>query len=369
MSGGIDSSTISRLASEASPGQIQSFSIGFEEPSFDETFYSQQIANQIGTRHHHQVLNSKKMIEVLPDVFNSLDEPLADASIIPTYLLSKMTSQHVKVALGGDGADELFAGYPTFQAHKLVTYYSVLPYKIRELINKVVQRLPVSYKNISFDFQLKQFLRGMGVSSEIRFFLWMGAFLEREKRQLLLPSLQKELIGVTPFDDIIQYVNESKLLKELERILYLSMKLYLQDDILVKVDRASMANSLEVRVPYLDHTLVEYAAQIPTLYKLNGFTTKYILKKATQNILPKHIIRRKKKGFGIPLAKWFNDDLKEMLLDYLAEERLKKSAIFDYAYVKRLLDEHFSQTRDNRKQLWTLFVFEMWRERYMTSKN
>ena len=365
LSGGLDSSAVAVLAAQAAPGQIQSFSIGFQEPFFDETHYSQKMARMIGTQHHHQVFNSQKMLEVIPQVFAMLDEPLADASIIPTYLLSKMTSQFVKVALGGDGADELFAGYPTYQAHKLVTYYSVLPYKIRDLINRIAQHLPVSYKNISFDFKVKQFLRGMGVSSEIRFFLWMGAFLESEKRELFSPELREHCADSNPFDDIIQYVRESKLLKEFERILYLGMKLYLQDDILVKVDRASMANSLEVRVPYLDHTFVEYVAGLPTILKLNGLTTKYILKKAAQDIVPKEIVQRKKKGFGIPLSKWFNGDLKKMLLSYLREERIKHGNLFHYPYIKKLLDEHFSHQRDNRKQLWTLLVFEMWREHYL----
>ena len=365
LSGGLDSSTIALLAAQMSPQQIQSFSIGFEESSFDESQYSQKIADMLGTKHHHEVLNSQKMLEMLPQVIGVLDEPMADASIIPTYLLSHMTSKSVKVALGGDGADELFAGYPTYQAHKLVTYYSVLPYKIREIINQIVQHLPVSQRYISLDFKLKQFLRGMGVSSEIRFFLWMGAYLEHEKHQLLSKDVWEHLVGSNPFDDVIQYIRDSKLLKEFERILYLSMKLYMQDDILVKVDRASMANSLEVRVPYLDHTFVEYAAGLPSLYKLNGFTTKYILKKAVNDTLPKEIVHRKKKGFGIPLSKWFNQNLKELLLSYLHEERIKKAGIFHYPYIQQLLHEHFSNIRDNRKQLWTLLVFEMWRENYL----
>jgi len=366
LSGGIDSSTVSVLAAEACPHQIQSFSIGFDETSFDETRYSQTIVRLLGTKHHHQVLSSQKMLDVIPHVINILDEPIADASIIPTYLLSNMTSQHVKVALGGDGADELFAGYPTYQAHKLVTYYSILPHQIRNVINRLVQRLPVSHRNISFDFKIKQFLRGMGVSSEIRFFLWMGAFLEQEKRNLLTRENQEYLAENNPFEDVIHYVQESKLLKEFERILYLCMKLYLQDDILVKVDRASMANSLEIRVPYLDHTFVEYVAGLPTIYKLRGLTTKYILKKAVKDILPKEIVRRKKKGFGIPLSKWFNQELKDLLLSYLNEERIKKAGIFHYPYIQRLLDGHFSHKQNNRKQLWTLLVFEMWREHYLS---
>lgn len=365
LSGGIDSSTIATLAAQVSPDHIRSFSIGFDEPSFDETRYAERMSRLIGTQHHHQVLSSRKMLDVIPQVANILDEPMADASIIPTYLLSQMTAQSVKVALGGDGADELFAGYPTYQAHRLVAYYSILPYKFRELINRIAQRLPVSHQNISFDFKIKQFLRGMGVSSEIRFFLWMGAFLEREKRQLFTPEVREQLRNKNPFENIIRYIHDSQLTQELERILYLSMKLYLQDDILVKVDRASMANSLEVRVPYLDYTFVEYVAQLPTMYKLNGLTMKYILKKAVRDVLPAEIIHRKKKGFGVPVSKWFKHDLKDLLLSYLSEDRIRQAGLFQYAYIKHLLDEHFADKCDHRKQLWPLLVFEIWREHYL----
>ena len=365
LSGGLDSSTISLLAAQAAPGQIQSFSIGFEEPSFDETRYAQKVARLLGTQHHHQVFNSQKMLAVVPAVIRILDEPLADASIIPTYLLAQMTAQRVKVALGGDGADELFAGYPTYQAHKLAAYYAALPYKLRDLINRLATRLPVSHRNISFDFKVKQFLRGMGASSEIRFFLWRGAFLEHEKQQIFSEDTKNALVDSNPFEDVLQYVRESKLLKDFERLLYLSLKLYLQDDILVKVDRASMANSLEVRVPYLDHTFVEYAAGLPSQYKLRGLTTKYLLKQATKDLLPQEIVQRKKKGFGVPLSQWFNGELKAMLLSYLNEERIKPAGIFHYPYIKRLLDEHFSCQWDHRKQLWSLLVFEMWREQYL----
>jgi asparagine synthase (glutamine-hydrolysing) len=365
LSGGLDSSAIALLAAQMSPSQIQSFSIGFEEASFDETRYSQKMARLLGTDHHHQVLSSQKMLEVIPQISKMLDEPLADASIIPTYLLSEMTSKHVKVALSGDGADELFAGYLTYQAHKLAQYYSVLPRQIHDLINRIARHLPVSHRNMSVDFKIKQFLRGQGVASEIRFFLWTAAFLEHEKQCVFTPQVQECLGDDHPFEDIIRYVSDSKLLKEFERILYLSLKLYLQDDILVKVDRASMANSLEVRVPYLDHTFVEYVGGLPSIYKLKGLSTKYLLKKAFKKLLPAEIVYRKKKGFGVPLTRWFNEDLKAMLLSYLNQERIDQEGIFNSRYIQRLLDEHFLYKQNNRKQLWTLLVFEMWRDTYL----
>lgn len=365
LSGGLDSSVIAVLAAQASSQQLHTFSIGFEESSFDETLYSEKIAQLLGTCHHHEVLNSQKMLEVLPHVIKGLDEPLADRSIIPTYLLSQMTSKHVKVALGGDGADELFAGYPTYLAHKFAAYYTPLPHWFQAVFTRMIFSLPVSLRDMSVDFKAKQFLRGIGLASEIRFFAWMSAFLEQERQALLSPEFKASFHPGSPFEDVLRYVSESKLLKDFERILYLSLKLYLQDDILVKVDRASMANSLEVRVPYLDHTFVEYAAKLPSLYKLRGLTTKYILKQATKDVLPKEIVQRKKKGFGIPLSKWFHGELKAMLLSYLNEDRIKKAGIFHYPYIERLLEEHFARKCDHRKQLWTLLVFEMWREQYL----
>ncbi len=365
LSGGLDSSTIAMLAAQASSYQLQTFSIGFEERSFDETPYAEKVAHLLGTRHHHEVLSSQKMLEVLPLVFKSLDEPLADRSMIPTFLLSQMTSKYVKVALGGDGADELFAGYPTYLAHKCATYYTLLPPRVQSVFTRLIHSLPVSFRDMSFEFKAKQFLRGIGLASEVRFFAWMSAFLEQEQQALLSPDFQASFPQSRPFEDVLCYISESTLLKDFERLLYLSLKLYLQDDILVKVDRASMANSLEVRVPYLDHTFVEYVAKLPDLYKLRGVTTKYILKHATKNLLPKEIVQRKKKGFGIPLSKWFNNELKTMLLSYLNEERIKKAGIFHYPYINRLLEEHFARKCDHRKQLWTLLVFEMWREHYL----
>lgn len=365
LSGGIDSSLVALLASEASTEKIRTFSIGFAEKSFDETPFSQHVAALVGSDHHHDELTSQRMLELVPKVVRTLDEPLADASIIPTYLLSQFTARHVKVALGGDGGDELFAGYPTYQAHRLVGLYDFLPRELRAIINRLAARLPVSHRNISFDFQIKQFLRGAGVAPEVRFFLWMGSFLESEKRQLFSDGWRPQLLQMNTFDDLARYIAESRLMSDFERILYLSLKLYLQDDLLVKVDRASMANSLEVRSPYLAPKLVTFVAQLPTFYKMNRLTTKYILKKAARGLLPQEIIKRKKKGFGVPLSRWFTGDLKPLLLDYLSEARIKREGLFDYDFIRSLVDDHLGFRKDNRKLLWTLLVFEMWQETYL----
>lgn len=364
LSGGIDSSAIVALASELN-SSVKTFTIGFKEASFDESKYASAVARHFGTEHHHEVLDIKKSSSLLPEIAGVLDEPLGDASIIPTFLLSRFVAKEVKVALGGDGCDELFAGYPTFPALKLINYYNILPKEVRAVIHRLAAKLPVSHKNISFDFKVKQLLRGAGVSSEIMFFYWMGSFTDMEKRHLLAPKLLETVQNENTFEDALHYLKDSNLHKTLERILYLSFKCYLQDDILVKVDRASMANSLEVRAPFLDFQFVEFAAHLPTFYKLNRLTMKYLVKKAFSGMLPDSIRNRRKKGFGIPIAEWIHSDMRPLILEYLDEARIRREGFFNALYVKELIAEHLSFKKDNRKLLWTLLVFQMWKERWL----
>ena len=229
----------------------------------------------------------------------------------------------------------------------------------------MVSYLPVSHDNLSTDFKIKQFLKGSGVSSEIRFFIWMGAFIEQEKRALLSPELRAELGKHNTYEDVFRYISASRLTKDLERILYLSMKLYLQDGVLVKVDRASMANSLEVRCPMLDQEFVEFACNLPIFYKLNGLKTKYLLKKAARGILPEGIANRPKKGFGIPISRWLTGELKDFMRSTLSEESIKRYGFFHYPTVKALMDQHLAKKKDNRKLLWTLLVFQIWCEKFL----
>jgi asparagine synthase (glutamine-hydrolysing) len=367
LSGGIDSSIVAAFANKHHGSPIVAFTIAFDDKSFDESAYATLVGRTLGVDHRIETFNSGKMCAILPRVADTMDEPLGDASILPTYLLSEFAARHVKVVMGGDGGDELFAGYPTFQALKLIRYYDILPHEIRALILKIVQAMPVSHGNISFDFKFKQLLRGAGVSREIMFFLWMGSFNEREKRDLLTEEVWDQVKTQNTFEDLFDYIKGSNLKNEIERALYLVMKLYLQDDVLVKVDRASMANSLEVRAPFLDYTFVEFAVQLPTLLKLQRLTTKYLLKKAASSLLPREITHRRKKGFGIPVGRWILGDLREMFQEYLGEARIRREGVFNPAFVKRLLDDHLARRRDNRKLLWTLLTFQLWRERWLSS--
>src|ERR1043165_2946338 len=248
-------------------------------------------------------------------------------------------------------------------------FYGALPRFVKNWIRKTSQHLAVSQDYLSADYKIKQFLKAEGVPPEIRFFLWRGAFSPSDQWSLLAPDVRAELGDYDSYEDIARYIEESKLESGLERLLYLCMKLYLQDNNLVTVDRASMANGLEVRCPLLDQDLVEFVSRLPAKYKLKGFRAKYLLKKAAKGLLPETIIHRQKKGFGIPLAKWLGRDLKDFMLDHLNEARIRSQGIFDYPYIKGLMDEQLAKTKDHRELLWTLIVFQSWYEEYIENPN
>ncbi len=365
LSGGIDSSAVTALAAQASGRRLHTFSVGFEESSYDESPYARMVAELYGTEHHHEVLSASRTLAMLPEVMKILDEPFADASIAPTWLLSQFTARSVKVALGGDGGDELFMGYPAFQAHKLMDRLSFLPTAWRDGLNRLTRRIPISNRYASAEYLAQLFFKGAGVSPEIRFFLWLGCYGNEQKRQLLSEEMRHGLLRENPFEDVINHVRQSGLLRDLERLQYLCLKLYMQDGILVKVDRASMANSLEVRAPFLDYQLVEFASRINPAYKLRGlFGSKYILKRAMRGLLPEKIIRRRKAGFMMPLAKWLSGDLRPLVEELCSESALKESGLFNPAYVRQMLDDHFAGRRDYRKMIWALLAFRLWQQNY-----
>jgi len=366
LSGGIDSSSVVAMMAELMPcKEIKTFCIAFEEKSFDESLYSRRIADFFGTDHKEESLHPKRLLDVLPRISAFLDEPMADPSIIPTYLLSEFTRKYVTVALGGDGGDELFAGYDPFLAHYPAKFVEKLPGAFLNLLQKMAGLLPVSTKNISFDFKLKQFLSAIPYSYGKRHFAWLGSFTPEEQNSLLLPDFMPSVALDNTYDIVSHYLKRLKIDHELDGIIYLYCKLYLQDDILVKVDRASMACSLETRAPFLDFHVVEYVNSLPNHWKLKRFTTKYFLKKAMESRLPREIVYRKKKGFGIPIAQWFKGPLKKVLSDLLNPRRLRSQGFFNPEYVNSLMQQHFSGKRDNRKRLWTLFIFQKWFDQYM----
>ena len=361
LSGGIDSSAVAAMMKQLGQ-EVMTFSVGFSERSFDESGYAREVAAHLGTEHRELTLEPAMLLGLIPRLPVLLDEPLGDASIIPTYLLSAFTRRYVKVALGGDGGDELFAGYPTLQAHRLVDYYMRAPRLVRQgLVEPVVRRLPVSRRNLSFDFRAKRFVSGAGFPVAERHQRWMGSFEPAERTGLLATGIREQVAANGDFLD------GHNMLDPLNQVLLLDMRLYLENDILVKLDRASMMASLEGRVPLLNNDFVAHALSLPLNRKLRRLRSKYLLRRALRGILPDSILSRPKKGFGIPVGDWFRGPLKEQLLSVLSPDRVAREGFFDAAVVGRFIDDHMAGRRDNRKQLWTLFAFELWYEGYQAA--
>lgn len=369
LSGGIDSSTILSFMAELGHRPLKSFSIGFNENSFNELHHARKVAKYFGTDHHEMMVTPHTLIELFPKVLEAIDDPLGDPSAVPTFLVSQLARKSVTVCLAGDGGDELFAGYPTYQAYQLWRYYSKLPGALRSRLEKIIFRLPTSFRDISFDYKLKKFAEGMSYPIEQTNFLWKGAFRPDEKLQILSPEMKARLTGVSDYFSIDTYSRDFTGSEPLNRLLFLDTKIYMQDDILAKVDRMSMANSLEVRVPFLDYTVAEFAARLPIRLKLRGLTTKYLLKRAMRQRLPSDIIHRKKKGFGIPFAIWVAEELmKNFILNYFSNLERKTNGILNPDGVHRILDDHLAKRRDNRKLIWTLLVLLAWLQEIKTVK-
>ncbi len=365
LSGGIDSSAVTALMSETAGGRVKTFSIGFKEKTFDELDFARIVADKFGTEHTEFVVDSRQAAGLVPKLMEYLDEPLADASVIPTYVISKLARQHVTVALAGDGGDELFGGYDTYKAFKVARLYRKIPGFLRRgLIGPAVRLLPASSKRLSFEFKAKKFTTGAEYPPPIANTLWWGAYTPDLKARLLAPDL-RDRIAPDPFGPIREQDARNHAADPLDRIAYLDLKLYLQDDLLVKVDRMSMANSLEIRTPFLDYTFVEFAATIPSRLKLKGFTSKHILKKALVSRLPAEILAKKKIGFDLPLGPWLRDELREFVRDTLSPVRLRRHGFLDEDFVRKVLDEHMAGTHNHRQLLWPLVIFQFWHDRYI----
>jgi asparagine synthase (glutamine-hydrolysing) len=360
LSGGIDSSSIAAMACEAAAGRVKTFSIAFEERSFDESSYARRVADHLGTEHYEKRFTEREMLDIVPEIPRLLDEPLGDGSLIPTFLVSKFTRQHVTVALGGDGGDELLAGYPTYAAHRMANYYRALPAFLRKgLIEPLIERLPVSTDNLSFDFRAKRFVQGAALPAGSRHTIWMGSYTPDQQRMLLLPDIARLHSDEEIFDEVRKYDHRNGM-DVVEQMMTLDATHYMSECVLFKVDRASMAASLETRAPFLDHTLIEFLMQLPVDLKLRGFTGKFLLKRAMRDVLPAEVIRRPKKGFGMPVAKWVKGELRTLVRDTFAPERIRRHGLFNAAYIQKLLDEHERGHADHRKLIWTLLMFELW---------
>ena len=365
LSGGVDSSTVAALAVQASPEAVKTFSISFAEASFDESAYARGVAKFLGTDHHEERLSANLAANLVSEIGAWMDEPFSDPSLVPTYLLSRFTRKHVTVALGGDGGDELFAGYPMYTGLRWAEFYKRVPSLLRTgVVEPLIKLLPVKTKNLSYDYKALRFVTGAKYDPVARHHVWFGSFTPEEQTELLTA----EALAATNGDiyaQARQFADECDSDDLVTRMQSVDTRLYLAEDILTKVDRASMAVSLEVRAPFLDLRVAEFVASLPGNYKLRGQKTKYILKKAVKELLPPFVTKRPKKGFGVPVAEWLKVKLRPVARDLLSPERVRRAGVFNPNYIARLQDEHERGVANHRKLLWTLLMFELWHESFV----
>jgi asparagine synthase (glutamine-hydrolysing) len=357
LSGGIDSAALTALAADESAEPVRTFSIGFEERSFDELDDARLVAERYGTRHEELVLRPDAAL-LLPALADAFDEPFADSSALPTYLVSKLAAEHVKVALSGEGGDELFGGYYTYTADLLASRSGGLARFARPL----VERLPSSSAKASFDYKAKRFVRAAHLPPLERHHAWKEIFSADARAELTTRRSDFD-----PIDLLRARYAETEGAELLARLQDVDLGIYLVDDLLVKTDRASMAHSLEARVPFLDPLVTSFAQALPTKHKVRGLRKKVLLRKAISPLVPTPLLRRRKRGFSIPAAAWLRGELEPFARDTLSEETLRRQGFFDPAAVRGILEAHVSSKEDLSRQLWGLLAFTLWHERHVES--
>ena len=358
LSGGIDSSLLAAFAAEESSDRVRTFSIGFEERSFDELGHARLVAERYGTLHHELILRPDAAL-LLPALADAFDEPFADSSALPTYLVSELASREVKVALSGEGGDELFGGYYTYAADLLALRFG----RLAALARPFAERLPTSTRRASFDYKAKRFARAAHLPPLERHQAW---------KEIFSPDLRGELRGrdasFDPVDLHRERFDETDGADLLARLQDVDLGLYLVDDLLVKTDRASMAHSLEARVPYLDDVVTSFALALATRHKVRGLRKKVLLRRAAAPLLPRAIVYGKKRGFSIPAAAWLRGELEPFARDTLGADALRRQGFFDPEVVRRLIDDHVEGREDRSRQLWGLLAFTLWYERHVEQR-
>ena len=355
LSGGLDSSTILHYAANAHQGPLQTYSVTFRGRSFDESRYIKEVSSHFGTRHTEFDLSATaNLVDAIERIAYYSDEPGADAGALPLWFLAQMTSRDVTVVLTGEGADELFGGYLTYKADRYCALAHRIPARVRQAALSFAMHLPVSDEKISFEYRLKRFLQGTLLSPEMAHVFWNGTFSEAEKQRLFL------FADADPLAKVLAKMGEGGL----QRYLDFDQRYYLPDDILYKVDRISMAHSLEVRPPFLDPRIVDFAAGLPERLKLRGSTSKYVLRRLMKDKLPPTVLQRPKIGFDVPMHEWLRGVLRPLLLDTLSQEAILASGLFDWPAVKRLVNAHLERKANHGYHLWGLMVLLVWMKRW-----
>lgn len=374
LSGGVDSSLVTAVMKTVAAGPVKTFSIGFDDPRFNEAPWAAQVARQIGTDHTELYVSSQMAIETVPEVCRIFDEPFANSSAIPTILLSRLARSHVTVALTGDGGDELFCGYTRYWASRfMMRRLARAPKALINTASFILKQIPVSWIEACY-LPLERWLpeRFRVANTTDKWQKLVEALGQTRLQDLyrmticLWPPKEVALLAGRPLPGtgFERAFEGSRGLEALSRCMYADQQTYLPDDLLTKIDRASMAAGLEVRVPLLDQHLVAYSARLPERFKYRNGSGKYLLKKLLKSYLPVDVVDRPKQGFGVPLGAWLRHELKDMMRDYLSCERLKKEGLFEPHVVQQKIREHLNGTADHHHRLWALLVWQMWRERW-----
>ncbi len=356
LSGGLDSSTVLHYAAQAAPRNLQTFSISFRGQSFDESPFMAEISNRYGFPHSEFDLNPQvDLVDAIEQIAYYSDEPSADAGALPVWFLAKMTRPNATVVLTGEGSDELFAGYLTYKADMYSARARKLPAFFWKAALSMANLLPVNDEKIGFEYKVKRFLRGVLMAPEAAHVFWNGTFTEQEKKEFFRFS------DPAPLSSILNTFQQGT---GIERFLEFDQRYYLPDDILYKVDRMSMAHSVEVRPPFLDPRIIDFAAALPQKFKLNGKGSKYVLRHLMADKLPASVLRRPKIGFDIPIHQWLRGVLKPFLLDTLSTEAVSATGLFFSSSIERLIDDHLQKRRNLGYHLWGLIVLLTWMRRW-----
>jgi len=360
LSGGVDSSLIVGIMAKLSGKPVKTFSIGYEEKEFDELSYARLVANHFGTEHHEFVVRPNA-VEILPKLVWHYNEPFADSSAIPTYYVSNVTKDFVKVVLTGDAGDENFAGYPRYLRSKWVALFTKLPESVRKDFMPEFLRIfsSLHWREKTLN-RLADFIEKLSSNQARNYLEQIKYFNGKEKEDIYSEQFSKKLKHVDSVDYLIAKSEESETDDLIDQLLYVDINSYLPEDLLVKVDIATMANSLEARVPFLDHKFMELVAEIPSQLKLKGTESKFILKKAFKDILPDAIFERKKMGFGIPLSRWFRKELKGYIYEVLLDHKTLNRGYFRREGIERLLNDHIALRYDHAAKIWALLFLEIW---------
>lgn len=365
LSGGIDSSAVVALMSEESSGPVKTFSIGFEEQDFSELHHARRVAEHVGAEHHEFIVRPDAL-EVLPILVEHYGEPFADSSAIPTYYVARETRKHVTVALNGDGGDECFAGYERYAAMRLAERYCKVPGVMREsVIKQMVGLLPSSELRRGRVRDLKRFLDSASLAPVERYLRWVSVLDRKTKTELYTEEMIHETRNFDPANWLSPWFARANGAGVVDASLLADTMTYLPNDLLVKVDIASMAVSLEARSPFLDHHVMEFAASLPENLKLRGLTTKYLLKRVLKKLVPVENLNRAKMGFGIPIGHWFRGPMQKFLGERLLSEKALSRGLFKSKEVARMFEMHTRGERDYSPQLWTLLMLELWFQRFI----